>query len=155
MKIYTVGIGSRSGELIPDVDENGDVVGYVKDRDGRVVTSRLGEATLVQIADKTGGAYFHASARRFGVEDVVAALANLKRSENEARLVKQYDEKYWLPLVLAGLLLFVDICLSERRRRVVSRGDRGNPDATVAGLSEGVPKGVSKNDLGGNVHANA
>ena len=40
----------------------------VKDPDGKYVTSRLGEATLTKIAEKTGGEYFHADPKRFGVE---------------------------------------------------------------------------------------
>src|SRR3954464_2707330 len=43
VKIFTVGVGSRSGELIPEYDEQGKVTGYVKDPDGKYVTSRLGE----------------------------------------------------------------------------------------------------------------
>ena len=50
VKIFTVGIGSRSGELIPEYDEQGKVTGYVKDADGHYVTSRLARTTLVEIA---------------------------------------------------------------------------------------------------------
>ncbi|HXI60493.1 MAG TPA: VWA domain-containing protein, partial [Polyangia bacterium] len=66
VKVFTVGIGSRSGELIPEFDDKGTITGYVKDQDGKYVTSRLGEATLRQIAEKTGGEYFHADPKRFG-----------------------------------------------------------------------------------------
>src|SRR6185437_8689363 len=85
VKIFTVGIGSRSGELIPEYDEQGKVTGYVKDADGHYVTSRLAEETLAEIARKTNGEYFHADSKRFGVEDVERALGGLKRTENEAR----------------------------------------------------------------------
>jgi len=117
VKIFTVGIGSRSGELIPEYDEQGKVTGYVKDADGHYVTSRLGEETLEAIARKTGGEYFHADAKRFGVEDVERALAGLKRTENEARVVRQYDEIYAVLLLPAFLLLVGEACMSERRRR--------------------------------------
>jgi Ca-activated chloride channel family protein len=124
VKVFTVGIGSRSGELIPEFDEKGQVTGYVKDSDGKYVTSRLGEATLTKIAEKTGGEYFHADPKRFGVEEVEAALAGLKRSENEARLVKQYDEVYEILLLPAFLLLVGEACSSDRRRRVTPREAR-------------------------------
>jgi Ca-activated chloride channel family protein len=104
VKVFTVGIGSRSGELIPEYDETGKVTGYVKDM-------------LVQIAQKTGGEYFHADPKSFGVDEITHALAGLKRSENEARVVKQYDEVYELLLLPAFLLLVGEACMSERRRR--------------------------------------
>jgi Ca-activated chloride channel family protein len=116
IKIYTVGVGSRSGELIPEYDEQGKVSGYVKDADGKYVTSRLAEETLADIARRTGGDFFHADAKRFGVEEAAHALAGLKRTENEARLVREYDEVFELLLLPAFLLLVLEACLSERRR---------------------------------------
>jgi Ca-activated chloride channel family protein len=116
VKIYTVGVGSRSGELIPEYDEQGKVTGYVKDPDGKYVTSRLGEEALAEIARRTGGDFFHADAKRFGVDEAAHALAGLKRTENEARLVREYDEVFEALLAPALLLLVLEACLSERRR---------------------------------------
>ncbi|HSS40361.1 MAG TPA: VWA domain-containing protein [Polyangia bacterium] len=116
VKIFTVGIGSRSGELIPEYDEQGKVTGYVKDAEGHYVTSRLAEDMLTDIARRTGGEYFHADSRRFGVEDVERALAGLTHTENEARVVRQYDEVFELPLFAAFLLLVGEACMTERRK---------------------------------------
>jgi Ca-activated chloride channel family protein len=116
VKIFTVGIGSRSGELIPEYDEQGKVTGYIKDAEGHYVTSRLAEDTLTEIARKTGGEYFHADSKRFGVEDVERALGGLKRTENEARVVREYDEIFELLLLPAFLLLVGEACMSERRK---------------------------------------
>ncbi|MCG5054009.1 MAG: VWA domain-containing protein [Myxococcales bacterium] len=116
IKIFAVGVGSRSGELIPELDDEGKVLGYLKDREGKYVTSRLAEDMLSQIASKTNGEYIRADANRFGVEAIEQALAGLKRTESEARLVKQYDEVYELFLLPAFLLLVAEACLSGRRR---------------------------------------
>ena len=89
----------------------------MKDADGHYVTSRLAEDTLAEIARRTGGELFHADSKRFGVEDVERALNNLKRTENEARIVRQYDEIFELLLLPAFLLLIGEACMSERRRR--------------------------------------
>ena len=56
-------------------------------------------------------------ARRFGVETIESALSGLKRTENEARLVKQYDEVYEFLVLPAFLLLVGEACVNERRRR--------------------------------------
>ena len=52
----------------------------------------------------------------FGVEEAAHALAGLKRTENEARLVREYDEVFEVLLLPAFLLLVLEACLSERRR---------------------------------------
>jgi Ca-activated chloride channel family protein len=117
VKIFTVGVGSRSGELIPEYDQQGKVTGYVKDPDGKYVTSRLGEQTLVEIARRTGGEVFYADSKRFGVDDVAHALSALKRTENDGRPVPQYDEVFQ-PLLFAILLaLCAEAVISDRRRR--------------------------------------
>jgi Ca-activated chloride channel family protein len=119
IKIYAVGIGSRSGELVPKVGEDGQVTGYLKDSDGKYVTSRLAEEMLAKLASVTGGEYLRADVKRFGVEAVELALASLKRSENEARLIKQYDDVYEVLVLPAFLLLVGEACMSERRRKGV------------------------------------
>jgi Ca-activated chloride channel family protein len=129
VKVFTVGIGSRSGELIPEYDETGKVTGYVKDADGKYVTSRLAEDMLVQIAQKTAGEYFHADPKRFGVDEIAHALAGLKRTETEARVVKQYDEIFELLLLPAFLLLVGEACMSERRRRASGPKSLGGAEA--------------------------
>ena len=133
IKIFAVGIGSRSGELIPLVDENGQTQGYLKDQEGKYVTSRLAEDMLSRIALETGGEYLRADTKRFGVEAVEAALAGLKRTDNEARLVKQYDEAFELLVFPAFLLLVGEACLNERRRprrRSKSSADKAEGGAT-------------------------
>jgi len=131
VKIFTVGIGSRSGELIPTYDEHGGVTGYMKDNDGKYVTSRLGEDMLIKIAQKTGGEYLHADAKQFGVEQLQTALANLKRTENEARVVKDYDDIYQVLLLPMFLLLVGEACMSDRRR------PRRAPTAPAAAVEGG------------------
>lgn len=117
VKIFAVGIGSPSGEPVPEVNEDGQATGYIKDRSGQYVTSRLMEKTLAKLAATTGGEYLRADARQFGVETIEAALAGLKRTENEARLVKRYDEVYEYLAFPAFLILVGEACMNERRRR--------------------------------------
>ena len=54
MKIFTVGVGTASGELLKVRDENGNSV-FLKDQSGNVVKSRLNEPLLQQIAMAANG----------------------------------------------------------------------------------------------------
>ncbi|MCK5800054.1 MAG: VWA domain-containing protein [Deltaproteobacteria bacterium] len=117
IRIYAVGIGSRSGEPIPQVAEDGTVTGYLQ-QDGKPVTSHLDATTLAKIADATSGNYIEMDPKRFGVEPILKALKKLQRSEIKSRLVKDYDEIFQWFLLPALLLLLFDTSLGERRRRI-------------------------------------
>jgi len=49
IRVYAVGIGSRSGELVPDPEAGAGGARYLKDRKGAYVNSKLDEKTLEQI----------------------------------------------------------------------------------------------------------
>jgi Ca-activated chloride channel family protein len=134
IKIFAVGIGSRSGELVPELGENEQAAGYIKDKDGKYVTSRLDEDLLSKIAAKTGGGYLRADAQHFGVEAIEAALAGLKRTENDTRLVKQYDEVFEYLLLPALLLLLIEACMGERKRERKQSKRAGKLDGAKAAV---------------------
>ena len=115
IRIYTVGIGSSSGEPIPLVKSDGSISGYLR-RNGKLVTTRLDSSTLRKISSETGGAYLQMDPSQFAVEPIIEALAGLKRSELASRLVKHYDEVYQWFLFAAFLMLLLEACLSERRQ---------------------------------------
>ncbi len=61
VRVFTVGVGTASGDVIPVVDEMGRTVDVKKDEQGNVVRSQLDERLLRQIGRSTRGAAFFAS----------------------------------------------------------------------------------------------
>ena len=116
IRVYTIGIGTPAGELIPQLGEGGRAEGFVRNSDGDLVTSKLDEARLRRIAEVTGGDYFRIDPKRFGVDAVRLALANLQRAEHEARVVRRYDEGYAWFLFPAFMLLLLEAVTGDRRR---------------------------------------
>jgi Ca-activated chloride channel family protein len=115
VKIYAIGVGTAEGELIP-VREEGKPMEFLKDREGKVVKSRLDEETLQQLALKTGGIYVRSAAGDFGIDTIYdKGIAQLKRTEYEARLQKRYFERFQWPLGMAFALLVVEAFVSDRR----------------------------------------
>jgi Ca-activated chloride channel family protein len=115
VKIYAIGVGTAEGELIP-VREEGKPMEFLKDRDGKVVKSRLDEETLQQLALKTGGIYVRSAAGDFGMDAIYdKGIAQLRRTEYEVRLQKRYFERFQWPLGLAFVLLVVESFVSDRR----------------------------------------
>ena len=58
VRIFTVGVGTPQGSLIPITGEDGGTA-FVKDENGQVVKSKLDENRLKEIAQATGGFYLH------------------------------------------------------------------------------------------------
>ena len=124
VKVYTVGIGTAEGELIPL--EQG---GFVKDRKGQVVKSRLDETTLQKIATDTGGAYLHATDTKFGLTELYRDyIATMEKRELASTLERRFEHRFQWPLLVAFLLLLVEPIVGERRaspqseRQAAARG---------------------------------
>ena len=61
IKVFVLGVGSRTGETIPTYAPDGTQTGYLRDEQGQLVTTSLteqNEQQLRQIAEVTGGRYF-------------------------------------------------------------------------------------------------
>lgn len=120
VKIFTVGIGTPEGELIPITDEQGNQT-FLKDREGRTVKSRLEEGLLRQIALETGGGYVRATTTSFGLDLIYHdRIAQLHQQESEGTMKKQHELRFQWALAVALLLLVCEPLIGDRRR-VVTR----------------------------------
>ena len=116
IRIYTVGIGSREGVPIPVKTKSGEVA-YKKDVQGNIVTTRLEEGTLQEIANVTGGLYFYANPSEFQLQKVLTEIASLEKKEQATDRLENYQDRYQIVLGLAALLFLVEALVSERGRR--------------------------------------
>ena len=116
IKIYTIGIGSREGVPIPVKSKSGDVA-YKKDIQGNIVTTRLEEGTLQEIASVTGALYFYASPGEFQLQKVLTEIASLEKKEQASDRMENYQDRYQIFLGLAALLFLIEAVVSERGRR--------------------------------------
>jgi Ca-activated chloride channel family protein len=115
--IYTIGIGSPDGEPIPERTDAGQVAGYKRDRSGKVVSSRLDQATLESIARETNGSFYRATPQGMELAAVLEDLQAIEKKELEGNLAMRYEERYQWPLGLAVVLLALEFALPARRRR--------------------------------------
>jgi Ca-activated chloride channel family protein len=116
VKIFTIGIGTASGELIPVPGEGGSRE-FLKDREGRVVQTKLDEATLQQVALATQGYYVHATAGNFGLDTIYRdGIETMAPKDFETQLMKRYEERFQWPIGLALALLMIEALLRERRK---------------------------------------
>lgn len=105
IKVYTIGIGQNGVVPVPREDEFGTRM---------LVPARftMDETLLKEIAQETGGSYFHASDTQ-GLAEVYSQIDQLEKSEVEEMQFARYTEAYsWV--VLPGIIL---LCLSYGLRR--------------------------------------
>jgi Ca-activated chloride channel homolog len=115
VRIYTIGIGTKEGELIRVPNENGEMA-FLKDADGNFVKSRLNEQLLKEIAAVTGGAYVRASGAEFGLGYLYDnELSKLEKREIESQIEKKYFDRFQIPLALAFIFLLMETLLAARK----------------------------------------
>jgi Ca-activated chloride channel family protein len=115
LKIYTVGVGSAAGGLIPVPGANGGT-DFLKNASGQFVKSHLDEDTLRQIAQVTGGLYEPLGQQGQGLVALYdKALAPLPKHELASRAQRVYDERYQGPLALALVLLLAGTLIGTRK----------------------------------------
>jgi Ca-activated chloride channel family protein len=114
LKIYTVGIGTAEGDLIPLPSDLGG--GFVKDDTGTLVRSRLDEGGLKAIASATGGAYAHLGGRGEGFEAFLKTVFGaVSKHDLVYRQQKIYTQRYQWPLAASLSLLLASLVVGTRR----------------------------------------
>ena len=116
VRIFTVGIGTAEGSLIPLAGEGGGTA-FVKDTTGQVVKSKLDEKRLKEIAETTGGFYIHLEGGQRTMKQLFdEGLTKMQAGDIDERMSRRPIERYQWPLG-AALVVFSGAFLMRERRR--------------------------------------
>lgn len=118
--VFAIGTGTPEGGPIPERDDAGALVGYKKDREGKVVTSRVDEGLLDRVALETGGRYWRGTAGETEIDELAEALAALEAGDLDTRMRARYEERFQFPLAVGIACLLAEALLGDRRRREVA-----------------------------------
>jgi Ca-activated chloride channel family protein len=114
--VYTVGIGTADGTTIPLYEEGtGDLIGYKRDNQGEVVTTKLQSQILRNIAQKGNGEYYSIERGNDGIDAFLARMDELEKGEFASQEYADYKNQYQWMGALALLLLFTSIILPSSR----------------------------------------
>lgn len=114
MTIFTVGVGTTTGELVP-LSASGPGQ-FVKDESGKFITSRLDEKSLTAIAEAAGGMYVPLGKNGEGLEHIYQQkLSLIPKKEVAEKQHKEPLERFSWPLGAAILLLMVEFIISGRK----------------------------------------
>lgn len=151
VRVFTVGVGTAEGELIPVRGEDGSF-DFLRDPDGNVVKTRLDTETLTEIARASRGFFTPLGPTGEGLIQVYErGLEILPRQEREDRLRQIPIERFQWPLGLAILLLMVEGLIGTRRGRRDRTASAGIPRASAIFLAAAIIAGTGGKPLAASV----
>ncbi len=107
ISVYTLGIGTTEGTTIPLYEQqSGQLIGYKRDREGKVVTTSLQRGILRQIASDGKGNYYEIERGNDGIDAFLARVDELEKGEFSSQEYADFKNQYqWMGAL--GLLCFV------------------------------------------------
>jgi len=119
MRIFTVGVGTREGEIIPIT--SGGTTKFVKDSAGNFVVSHLDESTLTQIAKIANGVYVPLGNKGQGLQTIYQQkLSLVPKQELTQRRHKVPLERFQWPLTAAVVFFSLEFIIGTRKTRPFS-----------------------------------
>jgi len=116
LKIFTIGIGTEKGGLVPDFDSAGvKKTGYKKDKNGEFVMSKLNAETLKNLASTGDGVYYQASLTGEEISSITKKISSLKKDTYNTDEIKRFKQLYQYFLGPGILLFLIAYLLLERR----------------------------------------
>ena len=106
LKLMIVGIGTTNGGRIKEG------TGWVKDDNDQIVTTRLNNAYLRELAKSTNGKYFEINSQQNAIGDVVDAINSVENRLIDSRKVAVVSNKYRYFLMVALVLIALDILVT-------------------------------------------
>ncbi|MBR1517717.1 MAG: VWA domain-containing protein [Bacteroidales bacterium] len=118
--VCTIGMGLPEGAPIPVYSRSGQRTGYKQDRDGNIVTTRLNEQMLADIAHAGNGVYVRAGNVNTGFDEIIKRIQRLEKDSFEETMFAEYESRYQYPLTAALVCLLLEVLLFERRNRKIN-----------------------------------
>jgi len=117
IRVNVLGVGLIQGGPIPIPNTNG----YLKDRDGKMIITRLNEQMCQDIAIAGKGMYARTDNTNNALRALQKELDKMGKSEVESKIYTSYDEKFQIPAWFLLFILVVEFFILDRRNRVMSR----------------------------------
>jgi Ca-activated chloride channel homolog len=116
VQVFTIGMAKEKGDPVPIFNDLGTRTGWLTDDNGQIVTSRLNEEILRDIARAGNGEYRRADQGGGAFRALYKELFQLERGEFQAQQITGHEDRFQ-PLILAALiLLIVQFMLPDKRK---------------------------------------
>ena len=112
--INSISLGTAEGGPIP-IKQNGIIKSYKKDKDDKVVVTKMDIQTLQQISLSTGGSFIHGIHTNESLDFIKAQLDKMEKVESETELYSDYEDQFQWFLILSLALFVIDYLIPNRK----------------------------------------
>lgn len=102
LKVYSVGVGTEKGSVIPDNQKSG----FIKDEKGNIIVSSLNSKFLKEMSEISKGKYFEVNNLSDNTKEFIFDLETLDKSKIKDEKISIY-EKYFQWFLGIGLLFIL------------------------------------------------
>lgn len=118
--IHTIGMGSIEGSPIP-LYQNGREIGYVKDRAGNTVITKLNAGMLQQIALEADGRFIRSSSADPDLTALLDEISGMDKKEFEAKVFTEYEDRFQYFLAAAIFFLLLELLISNKKNKYIEK----------------------------------
>ena len=116
IRVFTVAIGTETGAQIPEYGPGGRRRGFFRDRYGREVVSRVDSDGLNEIANAGGGIAMTFTGEGSVANALAREIDRLQSAELESILRPEQENRFYVFVAPAVLLLLIALGFSDRKR---------------------------------------
>ena len=116
---HAVGVGTLKGSLIPINEKSS----YKRDKKGILITSKLNEAMLTELADAGGGIYSRFNNREAKYKEIIQAVDNMEKRSIQTHIYSEFEDRYQSFATISLLLLIAGMVLPTRITKIESNDD--------------------------------
>ena len=111
LSIYAVGVGSEQGGLIPEIKNNKGIKKYKKDKNGKLITSKINKEILQKITSIGNGGFFWFDNNRDSHKDILETITSLDKKTISTHEYSDYEDRYQLISILSLLLFMIGLLI--------------------------------------------
>jgi len=121
LMIFTVGVGTQQGGLIPTQAQG--FPDYKKDKDGKTIRTTINEQMLSDLASAGAGAYFNISDGDQVITAIQSGIEKIEKQEFETRSFTEYASYFQWFIGLALFFILSEFFISYRKNKYLKGKD--------------------------------
>ena len=114
---HSVGVGTENGSLIPINNDSSDNR-YKRDKKGILITSKLNENMLIELANAGGGIYSRFNNRDSKYKEILSAIDNMEKRSIATHIYSEYEDRYQSFATISLLFLTAGLIMPTRKKKI-------------------------------------